>query len=196
MCVPRSITPTLVSVAHSLKTQKRSRGSQRWAFDLEFAPMTRAEWQPIFAFLVKQRGRYGTFQWTLPTPLLTPLGSLGGSPVVNNNAGSPTASQAGTRALWTSGWTAALSAALKAGDFLLPAGGSGKVYMATEDVGTDSNGFASIQIEPALMDDIAHGAALTVSSVPFTVSITKDSLESALALGPQYGINLELIEDV
>ena len=192
----RSVTPTLVSVAHSLQTQRRSRGSQRWAFDLEFPAMSRADWAPIFAFLVKQRGRYETFQWTLPTGLVTPRGALGGSPLVDNEVGSPTAVQTGTRSLNTKGWSNNITGVLKAGDFILPTGGSGKVYMVTADCDSGASGLSAVPIEPSLIDAIPHGQAITVTSVPFTVGVARESLESALDLGPQHALSLELVEMV
>ena len=189
----RSVTSTLVSHAQSMARQARSRGAQRWAFRLGYAPMTRAQWAPLFAFLVKQRGQYETFQFVLPVPLKTPLGAATGTPVVNNQSGSPEELQTGSRNVATSGWTAGITGIVKAADFLLFAGHS-KVYMATADANSDGSGLATIAIEPALLAGPAHGAAITISSPAFTVALTQESLDTALQLGPHHRLELDLVE--
>ena len=189
----RSDTVTLVSQAQSMKRQARSRATQRWAFRLAYAPLTRAQWAPIFAFLMKQRGQYETFQFVLPRPLHTPQGVATGSPVVNNQSGSPEELQTGSRNVATSGWTAGITGIVKAGDFLTFAGHA-KAYMATADANSDGGGLATIGIEPALFEGPAHGAAITISSVQFTVALSRDSLEAAMDIGPHLGLELELVE--
>lgn len=185
--------PALVSQAHSMKTQRRSRGGQRWGLRLTYAPLTRAQWAPIFAFGVKQRGRYETFQYVLPTPLKTPLGVATGTPTVNNQSGSPEELQTGSRNVATAGWTAGVTGIVKAGDFLLYAGHS-KVYMAVADANSDGSGLATIQQEPALYEGPAHGAAITIASPAFTVAFTEDSLRAVQRLRPVYDMTIELIE--
>lgn len=58
-----SISPTLVSLTHSLKRQVRRRGGQRWLIDLAYPPLTRAKFAPIWAFSIAQQGQYKTFKY-------------------------------------------------------------------------------------------------------------------------------------
>ena len=78
----KSIEPTLVSVTQNLKRQVRRRGGQRWQLDVEFPPMTRSEFAPIYAFAVKQQGQFETFTYTPPV-ISTTQGDASESPVVN-----------------------------------------------------------------------------------------------------------------
>ena len=78
----KSIEPTLVSVTQNLKRQVRRRGGQRWQLDVEFPPMTRAEFAPIYAFAVKQQGQFETFTY-VPPVISTSQGDSSASPVVN-----------------------------------------------------------------------------------------------------------------
>lgn len=188
-----SIAPTLVSIAHSLKTQRRSRGGQRFSFRLVYAPLTRAQFAPLWGFLMKQRGQFETFQFVLPAPLKTPLGTATGSPTVNNQAGSPEELQTGSRTVQTSGWTPGVTGILKASDFMLFTGHT-KVYQVTGDANSDGSGNAAVPIEPGLYAGPAHGAAITVNNVPFTVAMTEDTQRATQRLRPYYEFELNLIE--
>ena len=123
--VIRTNQPTLVSVAQSLKRQVRTRGGQRWGIVLTYAPMTRASFMPVWAFLIGQRGQWGTFTLTVPGHD-TPQGSwAGGAPLVDG------ANQVGNT-LNIKGLTPSQTGIAKAGDFIKPAGTT-KVYMVTAD---------------------------------------------------------------
>ena len=104
-----SLSPTMVSVTQNLKKQRRSRGGQRWAIELGWAELKRAEFAPIFAFSIKQRGRYETFTITLPE-FSTAQGAASGVPLVNG------AGQTG-HILFTKGWSINTTDIMKAGDY-------------------------------------------------------------------------------
>ena len=158
----KSVQHTYVSRALSGRRQVRQLGGQFWKMTATFPPMTRAEFAPIYAFVVKQRGRYESFT-IVPAVVSTGQGSPTGTPLVNG------ASQTG-RSLVTDGWNASI-AIFKAGDFLKIAGND-KVYMCTTDVSSDGSGNATISIEPALVASPADDGAITHSSVSFTVALT------------------------
>jgi hypothetical protein len=109
-----------------------------------------------------------------------------GTPQING------ANQQG-RSLSTRGWTAGLTGALKAGDFIGVTGQT-KVYMVTADVNADAFGLATVAIEPALMAVPADGAVITVRNVPFTLAFGTDTMESAVAPGSIYNFSLQLVE--
>lgn len=173
-----SFQPTLVSVAHSLARQARSRGgAQRWAIEATYPPnLLRAELAPIIAFLLKNRGQYDIFTLTPPALWSTARGIATGTPLVKG------ASQTG-RSVITDGWTASITGILLAGDFL-KFFGQDKVYMVTEDATSDASGNATLTIEPALMASPADNEAIVVTNVPFSVANASDI--NGFDLNPAY----------
>ena len=146
--------------------------------------MTRAQFAPIYAFVVKQRGRYESFT-IVPAVVSTGQGSPAGTPLVNG------ASQTG-RSLVTDGWNASI-AIFKAGDFLKIAGND-KVYMCTADVSSDGSGDATISIEPALVASPADDGAITHSSVSFTVALTSGIQEFSTDTSGLFSYELDFEE--
>ena len=169
-----SYQPTLVSVAHSLARQARSRGgAQRWAIEATYPPnLSRAELAPIIAFALAQRGQYESFTLTPPALWSTARGIATGTPLVKG------ASQTGGSVI-TDGWTATQTGILLSGDFIKFAG-QNKVYMITADANSDGSGNATIAIEPALMASPANDAAITVTNVPFSVAFASDVQEFSI----------------
>ena len=190
----RTIQPARVSQAHSLKRQSRTANAQRWALTLKFAPLTHEQLAPIFAFVVSQRGRYDTFTYTLPSGTKGPWpvrGALGGSPLVNNQVGSPEEVQTG-RVININGCSNNITNWARAGDFFKVS--HSKIYMVTADASSNGSGQVALTIDPALVAGPAHGEALTFSAVPFTVALAEDTTEVVARLRPHYGLSLELIE--
>ena len=156
-----SVQPTFVSRSISGRRQSRQIGGQYFRMKASFPPMSRAEFAPIYAFVMKQRGRYESF--TLIPPVLNAgLGSPAGTPLVKD------ASQTG-RSVTTDGWSASINV-FKAGDYLKFANHD-KVYTVTADASSDGSGNATINIEPALVTSPANDSAITYTSVPFTVAL-------------------------
>ena len=180
----KSVQHTYVSRALSGRRQDRQLGGQFWKLTATFPPMTRAEFAPIYAFVVKQRGRYESFT-IVPAVVSTGQGSPAGTPLVNG------ASQTG-RSLVTDGWNASI-AIFKAGDFLKIAGND-KVYMCTTDVSSDGSGNATISIEPALVASPADDGAITHSSVSFTVALTSGIQEFSTDTSGLYSYELDFEE--
>jgi hypothetical protein len=181
----RSVQPSRVSVSHSLKRQVRTVNTQRWTMALSWESLTRPVWAELQGFLLSQRGQAETFTVTVPG-LTTPLGTWLGSPVVNG------AGQTG-RSINLSGFTINQAKAVRAGDFLKFAGHT-KVYMATADAASNASGLATVSIDPVLM--VSPGASEVVSSgnIPFTVALASDNLDTSFSLGPNYSLQLDLVE--
>ena len=157
-----SLTPTLISVAHSLKRQVRTRGSQQWSFTLKYAPMRRATLAPLEAFLAAQRGQYSTFLF-VPPILGSTSGSATGTVTING------AHAAGVNSIAILG----LTGTLKAGDMIKFAGHS-KVYFLTADATT------TMTIEPPLLSALTTGEAVSYNSVPVTCALASDTLTMTL----------------
>ena len=181
----QSLAPTRVSVAHSLRRSTRTTGAQRWIVTAEWAGLTRAQFAPIQAFVIAQRGQWDSFSMVLPGHK-QPQGAASGTPLVNG------ATQTG-RTLATRGWSANVAGILKAGDFIGITGQT-KVYMVTSDANSDASGNATLVIEPALMATPADGAALIVRNVPFTLALASDTIEIGVQPPVLYSFSLALIE--
>lgn len=185
----RSIAPTRVSVAHSMKRNVRSRAAQRYTAQLEWRNVPKATMAAIIAFVEQQRGQYGNFLITLPG-YTSPLGSWAGSPVVSG------AGQTGY-ALNLSGFTPTQTGVAKAGDLIRIGSTDLKVYRVASDANSDGTGLATITLVQALMASPASGAVIASSNVQFTMAAAADVAEVALAPGyfhPSYV--LDLVEDV
>ena len=185
----QSIEPTLVSTTISLKRQVRSRGGQRWLLNVSFPPMTRAEFAPIYAFSVKQKGQYETFTYVPPT-ISTTRGDSGETILVDD-----TGVVAGDTSCDIDGMTVSTSNILRAGDFIKFSDHT-KVYMVTEDVSSDGSGEATLNFHPAAVQAIATNSTISIASVPFNVSFQDDVREFGTNYSNLYSYEIALIEVV
>ena len=180
----RSVQPTFVSRTISGRRQARQIAGQFWTMTASFPPMTRAQFAPIDAFVMKQRGQYESFQ-VVPPVLNAGLGSPAGTPLVNG------ADQTG-RSIVTDGWNNAI-VIFKAGDYLKFANHD-KVYKVTADVTSSGAGAATIAIEPPLVTSPATDSAITYTSVPFTVALTSGIQEFATGTTGLFSFELDMEE--
>ena len=182
----QSLQKTIVARSISGRRQVRQIGGQYWKLSASYPPMTRTDFAPIWAFMVKQRGSFDTFT-VVPPVIGTPQGPGGGTPLVDG------ASQTG-RTIVTDGWpTGGTLTILKAGDFIKFANHT-KVYMVTADATCDTNGDSTISIEPALLTSPANDTAITYSSVPFTVYFDGDIVEFSTDQTGVYQFKIDLCE--
>ncbi len=180
-----SITATLQDTTQSGRRNVKQLGAQKWRINCNFpSTMSREQFMPIMAFLMKQEGRYETFSFVTPD-LATPRGAATGTPLVNG------ASQTGVSII-TDGWTPS-TLSMMAGDILKFAGHN-KVYMVTDDATSDVSGNLTLNIQPPLMESPANNEALAVTSVPFTVQLADDSTSYQVSGPLLYQAALELIE--
>jgi hypothetical protein len=161
-----SLSPTLVSVTNSLKRQARSRGAHAWGIELRYGAMTRAQFAPLWAFLVSQAGQAELFSVSL-SAIYPPLGTASGTPLVNGG------SQTGT-SLVTDGWSNSQTV-LKAGDWIQVQNDL-KVYMVTADVGSSGAGAATISLYPALRISPADNMSI-ITAPYFTCALTSDLVD-------------------
>ena len=180
-----SIQPTFVSRTISGRRQARQIAGQYFSMTATFPPMTRAQFAPIDAFVMKQRGQFETFTLVLPV-LSTGLGSPAGTPLVNG------ASQTG-RSIITDGWTNNIQI-FKAGDYLKFAN-HGKVYKVIADVSShETLGTATIDIEPALVTSPVNDSAITHTNVPFLVSLTSGVQKFATGTSGLFSYEVDFAE--
>ena len=163
----KSNQKTLVSQTDSGKTYRRQIDGQRWSFTVSYPLMTRANFQPIMAFIVQQRSQKESFTITFPS-YLNATGNETGTVLIN-----------GVHAVADT--TIAMDAfagdgagRFKAGDFIKFA--HSKVYMVVTDVTSSSNA-ATVTIEPPLTTALTNNSSVTYDSIAFTVHLTSDIQE-------------------
>jgi len=172
-----SISPTLLSLTHSLKRQVRRRGGQRWLIDVKYPPLSRDEFSPIWAFSIAQQGQFKTFNY-VPEIYGSTSGTATGAVIADG------AYVAGDNTISTTG----LTGDLKAGDFIKF--GHDKVYMLTSD------GSTTLNIEPALIADVADLEPITYKDVAFKVAFTSDATNMNVAVNQYISFSLKLVEIV
>ena len=163
----KSNQKTLLSETDSGKTFRRQVQGQRFSFTVAYPPMTRAEFAPVMAFMMKQRNRKENFTVTFPS-YLDAQGNETGTLLVN---GSHTATDT---TIAIDGFASDGAGRLKAGDFIKFA--HNKVYMVVEDATSSSNA-STVTIEPPLREALTDNSSVTYDSVPFNVHLTSDVQE-------------------
>jgi len=173
---PSSNRQTLFSQAVNGRMQSRKIGGQGWSFTAQYAPMDRAEFAPVLAFVESQHGRHGVF--TIVPPTISNTAGTG--------TGSVTCSAASLGA--TSVTIAGLTGTLEAGDYV-KFSGHDKVYMLT----ADRNGAGAISISPALITAVIADS-LIYTNVPFTVRLANDVQSYQLANSGFYHYEVDFVE--
>jgi len=175
----QSESPTLFSETVSGRMQSRKISGQKWTFTATYPPLTRTEFNPVFAFTVLQSGRHGVFTVT-PTEISTSSG---------NPSGTVTCSAAALGA--TSVTIAGLTGALKAGD-VVKFSGHDKVYMLT----ADRSGNGAMAFTPALITAVTTSDTVIYINVPFTVRLANDVQGYQLGAGMFYKYEVDFIESL
>ena len=152
---------TITSTTDSGKMFAVQVDGQRFKFSASYPPMTRSEFAPVYAFIMKQRSQKETFQIALPD-LKNAKGDVSGTITVSgiHSAGDTTIDITG------------ITGTIKAGDFVKF--GHGKVYMVVADATGDVSNNATITIEPPLRTALSNAESVTYDGVEFTVRLTND----------------------
>ena len=173
----KSTHNNLKSTTISGRTQVRTIGGQKWEFSAKYNPMTRAEFQPVFAFVTSQQGSLGTFA-IVPPVIGSTSGTATGTALVNGSAG------VGTSSVPVDGFTGTI----KAGDFIKFA--HTKVYMVTADI----DGAGNISIEPALSAAVADNESMAYVDVAFTMRLRNDVQQFGLTQFEYYTYEVDMEE--
>jgi len=177
---------TIVSVTTSGRKQARQIDGQRFAITLSYPPMTRAEFSPIKAFIIKQRSQLENFTIIPPTE----SNAQGvASTIISTNA----SISAGATTCTVDGMTISTNGILKAGDYFRFTGQE-KVYMAVDDLNADGSGEGTLTFEPPLRSDVTDDTILIYDNVDFTVSLTANTQEYNIGTTNLYAYELDVIE--
>ena len=177
---------TIVTTTASGRRQARQIDGQRFRLRVRFPIMTRAEFAPINAFVMKQRSQMESFQYVPPT-IDDALGVASGVISVNG------AISAGVTSVAIDGMANSTSGVFKAGDYFRFTG-QNKVYMIVEDVNSNGSGAGTLTFEPPLRTSVSDNAVIIYSNVDFTVGLTNDIQEFAVGTENYYQYEVDLIE--
>jgi hypothetical protein len=177
---------TIVTTTASGRRQARQIDGQRFRLRLRFPVMTRAEFAPINAFILKQRSQLESFQYVPPT-ISAPLGVATGTIAV---AG---AISAGATSCSIDGMANSTNGVFKAGDYFRFTN-QNKVYMVMADVNSNGSGAGTLTFEPPLRSNVADNNVLIYSNVDFTVGLTGDIQEFTIGTENYFQYEVDLIE--
>ena len=177
---------TIVTTTASGRRQSRQIDGQRFKLRVTFPIMTRTQFAPILAFIVKQRSQIESFTFTPPT-LDDSLGVASGVIRVNG------AILAGVTSVAIDGMANSTSGVFKAGDYFRFTG-QAKVYMVMADVSSNGSGQGTLTFEPPLRTNVSDNAVLIYSSVDFTVGLTGDIQEFNISTENYFQYEVDLIE--
>jgi hypothetical protein len=172
---------TITSTTDSGKMFSVQVDGQRFKFSASYPPMSRTDFAPVLAFIMKQRSQKETFQIALPD-LKNAKGTVSGTVLVN---GSHTA---GDTTITVDGMTGNLLA----GDLIKFS--QGKVYMVVADVTADGSNEATLTIEPPLREALVNDSSVTYDNVQFTVRLINDVQQFNVALDNLYRYEVDFIE--
>ena len=189
--VPRNVAistnqNTIVTTTASGRRQARQIDGQRFRLRLSFPIMTRTEFAPTLAFIMKQRSQMESFTYTPPT-VEDALGVASGVISVNG------AISAGVTSVAIDGMANSTSGVFKAGD-LFRFTGQNKVYMCVSDVSSNGSGQGTLTFEPPLRANVSDNAIIIYSNVDFTVGLTGDIQEFIIGTENYFQYEIDLIE--
>ena len=184
----RSLQRTIVSVTTSGRKQARQIDGQRFAITLDFPPMTRSEFAPIKAFVMKQRSQLNNF--TVIPPIVS-----NAQGVASTTISTDASISAGATTCTVDGMTISTNGILKAGDYFRFTGQT-KVYMAVEDLNADGSGEGTLTFEPPLRSAVTDNAVLIYDNVDFTVTLVNDVQEYNLGVQGYYSYEIDVAESL
>jgi len=182
----RSNVTVRTTTTISNKMQRAKVGGQFWSFKLQSRPMTRAEFMPIYSFLVQQHGQFETFSVELPGNLSSTRGTTTQTFTVSKDA-----AVGATRVSCNGGSTGTL----KKGD-IIKFTNHDKIYMLTEDVNSDASSEDFLYIFPSLTTAITQASNVTVdyTNVKITVMQTNDVNQYQTGIDGKFKYELEVQE--
>tara|TARA_R100001460_G_scaffold45695_3_gene82965 strand:- start:79 stop:681 length:603 start_codon:yes stop_codon:yes gene_type:complete len=179
---------TIVSVTTSGRVQTRQIDGQKFTITLDYAPMNRANFAPIKAFIMKQRAKLNTFT-VIPPIVSNAQGSVTGTISVDG------AISAGATTCTIDGLANNTNGLLKAGDYFRFSSAI-KVYMAVEDLNSNGSGEGTLTFEPPLRTAVVDNTSLVYDNVDFTVRLSNDIQEYSIVTNDLYKYQIDLIENL
>lgn len=172
---------TITSTTDSGKMFSVQVDGQRFKFSASYPPMSRTDFAPVLAFIMKQRSQKETFQIALPD-LKNAKGDVSGTVLVNGSH------SAGDTTITVDGMTGNF----KAGDLVKFA--HSKVYLIVADVTADGSNEATLTIEPPLREALSDNSSVTYDGIEFTVRLINDVQQFNVGVDNYYRYEVDFIE--
>jgi hypothetical protein len=186
----KSNTQTRVSQTLSGRTQRSQLQSQYFSFKLVSPPLSREDFMPIMAFIMKQGGRFDSFT-VVPPDISSTRGTASGTITCAELTTSDYDNTAGSSNVPVSQATGTL----KTGD-LIKFSNHDKVYMITEDVALDGSTIVSLPIFPTLRTATTSSTTVQYNSVPFKVFLTADTQGFKVGSPKYYSYEINVREEL
>ena len=199
--------PTSVSVTNSGRTTARSIAGHRWKIVITYNPLTRAEFEPIYNFLLERRGRLKPFEVVLPqyNSPQTAITTVSGALTVDG------AVTAGATNFTVDNHSHASTGSLKPGDMFTITDSSNSNHKKTYRVvrilnradyltgnqppAADGSSHHRIYYTlPSIEKDISDNSLLVTTNPVFRVIQNEDTREYSLGTNNLYQFQLNLIE--
>jgi len=178
---------TTSTTTQSLKRLVSSRGGQRFGLKFNYAPMTKEEFLPLWAFLVKQSGQFGTFTVAMPNQECRGSLSTQANEVLQVNANTT-----GGNTITIKNFNTSQSNVVKVGDYV-KFGSSSKLYIVTDDVNSDGSGLGTLSLYPNIIGTVSENTQVYFEPV-MNVGLTEDNLQADIPSDMTYNFNVEFIE--
>jgi len=169
-----TVAQTLSPFTFAAQTQEYL--GEIWSLDVSLPNMHRADAELWITFLMKLRGKRGTFLVGDPYAK-TPMGRGTGVPTVDG------AAQVGEE-LVTKGWTPNATDILKAGDMFQV---GNRLHKALQDVDTDASGDAVIDVFPKVKESPSDNAPLILNEPKGLFRLTNNTQRFWEVYGPTSG---------
>jgi len=198
------------SVSGLGKVQTRVLGAQLTVVSVNFPPMTREEFAPVDAFMMRQRGRDESFTLVMPDKA-TPLGGVSGAPVLYDDY------PAGTDTIVLDAMVPSVVKAFAASD-IINFGGYTKVHTVAFDADSQANNTrvledgtvrlledgsdrlmedantVTLTISPPLYKALNKGVSVNYNNVAYTMKFKTDSMSVDISAPRFYSRQVEMIE--
>jgi len=176
----KSNDKTLTSQTVNGRTQSRKLSSQYWEFSAKYPPMTQADFMPVYAYIMKQRGQSETF--TVRIPILEDArGTASGTLRVNGTKA------AGQTTIVVDG----ITGTVVEGDMIKFS--HDKVYMVVGHTETSSN-TTSIDIQPPLRSNVANDETINYDNVTMKVRLRNDIQSFGMSNDGLFRYEVDFIE--
>jgi hypothetical protein len=150
--------------------------------------MTKDEFLPIWAFLIKQAGQFGSFSIAMPNQ------ECRGSLSTQSNETLQTEEEITGNTVTIKNFNASQTNVVRVGDYF-SFNGSAKLYIATADVDSNTDGIAIIPCYPNVEGTIAENTNISFEPV-MNVGLVADNLNVDIPSDMTYNFNVEFIERV
>ena len=166
----------------SFNQQVFRHSGQRWKAQVTLPPLTQDQGEEWASFLLRLRGRFGTFLLGDPASE-TARGSAGQTP------GSPILSADNGDSINITGAPASATGYLKAGDYIqIGAGGTARLYKVLEQVNTNGFGAATLNIWPAFRENAPLGSSIIVNNARGLFRLSSNQTDWVINTARTYGV--------